>query len=185
MKTRAMEKLLADYQQSAREFSARAAEIPDGAWSKPRAEGKWSPAEEVEHVVLSSEILLNQLRGGPEMRVIARGWRLMIIRWTVLPYILRTGRFPRARAPREVRPLGGTAPRAELSERLERAARGITNVLQADAAKGARSELRHPYFGPLTIQQILRLSTVHTRHHAARLPGAARSADPRAEGQAP
>jgi hypothetical protein len=160
---------LAEYERAAAEFRSRAALVAAAQWERPRREGKWSPAQETEHVVLSHELFLAQLGGGPEMRVIATGWKVFALRWLVFPYILWTGRFPRARAPRESRPTETALARGELFTRLDRATRGVVESLQRDDV-AARPPLRHPYFGKLSVMQVVRLSTVHTRHHSANMP---------------
>lgn len=165
----AMMTVLATYERSAATFRTRAQQVPDDLWTRARAEGKWSPAEETEHIVLSHELFLAQLRGGPPMRAIATGWRLVLTRWLVLPWILRTGRFPRARAPRESRPVATGAGRAELLARLDRAVAGVIDLLRRDEPTVVR-RLRHPYFGAITVTQAVRLSSVHTDHHAGKLP---------------
>lgn len=161
---------LAEFERAAAAFHARAEGVPSEAWDHPRREGKWSPAQETEHIVLSHELLLGQLEGGPAMRIIATGWRQLALRWIVLPYILATGRFPRARAPRESRPSGATAGRDELLARLDRAAHGVVDAVRRNEPGARRVRLLHPYFGSMSIGQVVRLSAVHTRHHAANLP---------------
>ena len=159
---------LANYEAAAAAFRAGAAAIPGDAWARPRAEGKWSPAEETEHIVLSHELFLSQLHGGPPMRAIVTGWKLVALRWLMLPWILRTGRFPRgARAPRESRPIAVGASRADLLARMDRAVRGVIAALAPGDAAMSRLRLRHPYFGMMTAAQVLELSTLHTRHHLA------------------
>lgn len=162
---------LAAYEQAAAEFRSRAERVTSDAWDRPRREGKWSPAQETEHIVLSHELFLAQLGSGPEMRVIATGWRRFALRWLVLPYILRTGRFPRgARAPRESRPVATGAAREALFARLDRAVRGVIESVRRDDGAASRRRLRHPYFGMMSVIQVVQLSTVHTRHHAANMP---------------
>ena len=159
---------LADYEASAAAFRSGAAAIPAAAWDRPRSEGKWSPAQETEHIVLSHELFLSQLHGGPPMRAIVTGWRLVALRWLALPWILATGRFPRgARAPRESRPVAVGASRDDLLGRMDRAVRGVSEALSTDVATTSRPRLRHPYFGMMSVVQVLELSTLHTRHHLA------------------
>jgi hypothetical protein len=173
--------LITDYHAAIAEFRSLARAVSADAWHTPRQPGKWTPSQEVEHIVLSHELFLSQLRGGPPMTVIVSGWRLILLRLLVLPYILRTGRFPRARAPRESRPVASGAPREQLLRRLDDAAGAVIEVVAPSAQQGEAARLavastsgparfRHPYFGMMTIPQIVRLSTVHTRHHAAHLP---------------
>jgi hypothetical protein len=158
--------LIAEFRQCTGEFRAQVLDVEEARWAVPRTAGKWSPAEEVEHVILALELFLDQLRGGPAMRVITTGWRRGALRWLVLPWILRTGRFPKgAKSPRESRPTGERS-RERLLQRLSGAEAGLGEVI----ATGAQVErLTHPYFGALTVEQVLLLTVVHTRHHARSL----------------
>jgi hypothetical protein len=169
---------LAAYAQAAAEFRACAERIPSAGWEEPRSAGKWSPAEETEHIVLSHELFLSQLHGGPPMRAITTGWKRAALHWLVLPFILGTGRFPRgARAPRESRPVGVGAGREELLLRLDRAVHGVIDTVQRDEARLATQRLLHPYFGRMRIPQVVELSTLHTKHHATSMSaGLSRSA---------
>ncbi len=168
--TTALPDSLAAYERSAAEYRARANRVPSELWDRPRASGKWSPSQETEHIVLSNEIFLAQLRGGPPMRVIASGWRQVALHWLVLPYSLRTGRFPRARAPRESRPVASGAGREELLARLDAAVRGVIELIGPGDPAITRIRLLHPYFGTISLVQAVRLSRVHTEHHARNLP---------------
>ncbi len=164
------EALIEDYTRSTREFVEGSAKIGDDAWLLPRAPGKWSPAQEVEHITLAHELLAQQLAGGPAMRVVVHGWRRLALRWAVLPWILRTGRFPRgARAPREARPSAAPASRRVLIERLEKAATAVGGELAQGGDRGFSRRLDHPYFGAMSVAHAVRLSAVHTRHHLASL----------------
>lgn len=167
---RPAEALVEDYARSTREFVEGSAKIGDAAWTLPRAPGKWSPAQEVEHITLAHELLAQQLAGGPAMRVVVHGWRRLALRWVVLPWILRTGRFPRgARAPREARPSAAPAARRALIERLEAAVTAVGGDLGRSGDPGFSRRLDHPYFGAMSVAHAVRLSAVHTRHHLASL----------------
>jgi DinB family protein len=143
-------------------FRARANAIPADQWQAPRAAGKWSAAQEVEHISLSYETFLSQLEGGPGMRTMVSPLRALVLRWLVMPYLIRTGRFPRARAPRETRPVATAATKAELLSRIDRAADGLSVAAERESP-GRR--LSHPYFGRIPLMQALRMSAAHTRHH--------------------
>ncbi len=164
---------LEDYARATSEFIAVTEGVPDDAWARPRKPGKWSPAQEVEHITLAHELFGAQLAGAPAMRVVITGWRGVLVRALVMPWILRTGRFPRARSPREARPSPAPLGQRVLVARLAAASATISADLarRGDAAHADR--LDHPYFGAMTLAQMLRLTTVHTLHHLRRLPGAA------------
>lgn len=164
---------LEDYARATNDFIAATDAVPTAAWARPRMEGKWSPAQEVEHITLAHELFGAQLAGAAPMRVLITGWRGVLVRSLVLPWILRTGRFPRARAPREARPSPAPIDREVLMTRLEAAATMISADLERRGAAAHTTRLDHPYFGAMSLAQTLRLTTVHTRHHRRMLPGGA------------
>jgi hypothetical protein len=168
---RRLETLLADHRAAVDEFFHRAAQVTSARWTTPRADGKWTPAEEVKHVVLTYEAFIRDLGGGPPMTLVrTRAWRLLA-RVVGLSSILWLGRIPRgARAPRETRP--AEAPQdqqALVNDFREQTARFERIFLETWDREPARC-VTHPYFGSLGLTQSLKMVTVHTRHHAAVLP---------------
>lgn len=162
-------RLMREHDESVAAFVARASAVSDAAWSRPVAEGKWSPAQVTEHVTLAYEAVLRDLSGGAAMRLRARWWQRVLLRRFLLPRILAKGRIPvAARAPREIRPGDGSIDRASLLARLTGGAKGLDETLcvQGDAAR-----VVHPYFGSLRGREILRFCAVHTNHHAPQLGG--------------
>ena len=166
------------------EFGRLAAAVPRETWRRPRGEGKWSPAQLVEHVALAYEQAASELRGDAAGTTTTSPLRRRLLRWLVLPAILRTGRLPAgAPAPRVLRPRtdqvsDDPAPDREALVARFRAAAARLAAAVADAERaGARHRVAHPYFGALSARTTWRLLTIHTRHHArhladARRPGA-------------
>lgn len=151
---------------------ARAAErIPLEHWLAPRAEGKWSPAEVVEHLTLAYDVLLRELAGGAGMRLKVKFWQRVLLRFTVLPRILRRGDFPKGvRAPREIRPATANPdPAAALTTFREHAAR-FAAAVDAARSSGRRVRLTHPYFGHGGVEEALLLCARHLQHHRRQLP---------------
>ncbi|MGH7637741.1 MAG: DinB family protein [Gemmatimonadaceae bacterium] len=161
---------LADHQAAVREFIARASGVPEERWLLPRAEGKWTPAQETRHLVLTYDALMRDLRRAEPMQL--RGNRMRRFFWKLigLSWIRWLRRIPRAvRAPREVRPEWEPAPASELLPALLRRAQEFEEVFEEKWSSEPRRRVTHP-FGPITLDDTIRLSTVHTRHHAAFLP---------------
>ena len=154
------------------EAFARAVEsVEPGAWNVARAQGKWTPAEIAQHLILSYAPPLAELDGGPGFAIRVPWWKRVVLRWKVLPKIVHAGEFPKgAPAPLESRPKAGAAS-PEAAGRLlrEGSAEFARRLLEAEAARPAR--LSHPYFGKLSAPEILKLMAVHARHHMAQLPG--------------
>ncbi|CAN5841210.1 hypothetical protein BH23GEM9_BH23GEM9_03610 [soil metagenome] len=110
---------------------------------------------------------------GPGMRPRVSPARALLLRWTLLPIMMRTGWFPAGvRSPKEFRPSPGegqTVDAETLIVRLEKAAAASARALRAADPSIVHARLNHAYFGPLRPIEALRLLNVHTRHHARRL----------------
>jgi DinB superfamily len=158
-----------DHRRAVGECAATIRAIPLGQWTVARAEGKWTPAQIAEHLRIAYEPVLSELAGGNGFAVRLPAWRRRVLRWTVLPFILR-GRFPKgAPAPREVRPEGFSASPEEAGRRLtERSEEFLARLAEA-AGKGS-VRLTHPYFGKLSGLEVVTLLSSHARHHRKQLP---------------
>ena len=162
--------LVAFYRDAVREFIDRAEAVEAGRWETPRAEGKWTPAQEAEHVGLAYGVIVSDFEKGQGFKVIMFGWKRWLIRQLILPRIMR-GHFPvAARAPREVRPAVPTKSRAELLQQLfDNSEKALALALDA-LSKEPNRTCAHPYFGALTIREMLVFASVHTWHHTDFLP---------------
>ena len=164
--SRSWQRALAEHDAAVAAFDDAASAIAEEQWQVPRAPGKWSPAEEVLHVVLAYEVGLRGVRTGAGMRARVSPSHARLLRWLILPVVVNTSWFPRAKAPVEVRPVHtgdvDLAP-AALMRRLRDRARDVR-----DEMPRAPSELRvqHAYFGDLAPRQAMRMLAAHTRHHA-------------------
>jgi hypothetical protein len=166
--------LMTDHASAVTQFVASARRFSGGAWTRPLAPGKWSPAEITSHVSETYTVLRSELEGGQGMQLRASRWQRWLFRHTMLPGILRGGAFPvGARAPREIRPREIHEDLVSALAALTTGADGFVRELSARAAE-RRIRLSHAYFGPLTVRQTFQLVVVHTRHHARQLEGAAR-----------
>lgn len=168
--SRAWARALREHDAAIAAFTDVVAAIPEHRWHRPAAPGKWSVAEEVLHVTLAYEVALRGVRTGAGMRARVSPVRARLLRWVVLPVMVRSSWFPRARAPVEVRPPANAddtelAPHG-LRARLERAAAEVRSEVPA-AHPGMR--FHHAYFGNLAPRQAMRMLAAHTRHHARAL----------------
>jgi hypothetical protein len=89
----------------------------------------------------------------------------------VLPRIYATDRLPTGvRAPREVRPPERPGDQstllAELRAQLSEFEAAIANAEETQP----RRRVTHPYFNSLSPRELVKLCTVHARHHTAFLP---------------
>jgi DinB family protein len=164
-------RLLEDHRAAVQEFLDKADAVNETQWFIPRAEGKWTPAQEVRHVILAYETFIRDLGGGTPMALIGTPFKRRIWRLLGLSQILWRKRIPVAvRAPREVRPPEEPGRAGELlpvlMERAESFDRTFIRVWEASPEQ----RVTHAYFGALSLEQAISIATVHTRHHAAFLP---------------
>ena len=148
------------------DFLATAGAVPAARWRTPRAPGKWSPGQVVEHLALAYEVNRGVLHGIlPAMKAP----RLLrpLIRWIGLMPVLRRGRFiPGSKSPKVFRPSDSPAEQPLLLAR----ARAAMESFHADAAHLDRPTLDHPFFGRLQLVDFIRLQEIHARHHRGQIP---------------
>lgn len=165
-----LEQRLHDHRAAVSEFAERASALDETQWLTPRAEGKWTPAQETRHLILTYNAFLRDLAGAP-MRLRGTPWKRRLWRLIGLPQILWRKRLPRGvTAPREARPEWESAGPGELIPEL----RGRADEFDATVARVSDTvpshKVLHPMLGPMTLDQAVQLMSVHTRHHAAFLP---------------
>ena len=166
--------LAAEHAAAIQQFTDAARLLPSARWSDPLAPGKWSPAEVTGHVAEAYRVLNGELAGGAGMQLLGPPLQRFLLRHTLLPRLLSTGRFPaRARAPAETRPRRVEADPETGVAVFARLAEEFVAALGKRAGTGP-VRLTHAYFGALDARQAIRLCAVHTRHHARQLESFAR-----------
>lgn len=171
MSSARLHRRLPDHQAAVREFIARASAVPADRWLVPRAEGKWTPAQETRHLVLTYEAFMRDLRDAGHMQLRGTPLRRFVWKLLALPSIIRRKRILWAvRAPREARPEWESAEASELLPELLRRTEEFEAVLLDAVRRDPRRRVTHPFFGGITLDDAIRLCTIHTRHHAAFLP---------------
>ena len=147
-----------------------AAEKSGGVWTVPRAPGKWSPSQLVEHVARSLDESANLVSGAPSkfpslpffLRPVARG--LLFNR------VLRKSAFPKAKTNKAMDPASGPATPAEARVRLEGALARFDRECRACADTGGA--VASGTFGTVSVADYARFIELHTRHHCKQMPGA-------------
>lgn len=149
---------------------ATAARIPDMRWKAPRAEGKWSPAETLEHLAIAYDVLLRELDTGVAMKVVTKAWQRIVLRLTIIPRILGRGTFPAdARAPREVRPQMPAVDRASAVASFRGKADRFASRIRETRLSRPRTRLTHAYFGRSSLVNALLFTARHIDHHRRQL----------------
>jgi len=144
-------------------FAAAAEAVEPDAWDRPLAEGKWSPAQITDHLIRTYDVLLREIGGGGGKKIRTRLWMRLFLRLTLMPRILRTGRFPaRAPAPPEIRP-SKTPPDQKSGVELFRQRAGEFEAAAQDA--GPRAQMTHAYFGALPLADGVLFCARHLEHH--------------------
>lgn len=162
--------VVADHAVAVETFAAAALTVPADAWARRPAPEAWSPGEIVMHLVLASEAALRELAGGPAMAPRVAWWMQPLVRWTVLPRILRGRGFPSGvRAPRETRPGRAPLDRAEAIALFRQRAEELERAIEAARARNGRAVLTHPHFGRLGLYKAVGLMAEHVRHHQLQL----------------
>jgi hypothetical protein len=110
-----LQSTLTDNRQAVGTFLTSARAVPQSAWTQPRAPGKWSPGQVIEHVAIAYEIARAILNGTFSGRAAPRLLR-PLIRTIVFNPILKTGRFGKGvKAPAPFLPTASPASVADLT----------------------------------------------------------------------
>ena len=167
-----IETLIADHHAAIDDFIAAARAISATAWSTPRAEGAWSPAQIAEHLAVVYEYNRTVVTGSAP-QPIPRLFRPIVqplARRIVVDNTLEAGRFTRkGRAPGIFQPSAAPPSSSDVLARLDRAVRGLESDLRSRHPE-SRHTIAHPIFGKIPTTRWIRLQTIHARHHLAQLP---------------
>ena len=145
-----------------------AAERCGGGWTVPRAPGKWSPSQIVEHVARSLDESANVVSGTPSkfpnlpffLRPVARGF--------LFNRVLRKGTFPKAKTNKAMNPASGPATPVEARARLEAAFARFDRECRACAQTAGI--VASATFGRVSVADYARFTELHTRHHCKQMP---------------
>jgi hypothetical protein len=138
-----------------------AGEESGATWSTPRAPGKWSPSQIVEHVARGLDEGANIVAGRPTLPMPPAVVRL-IARF-MFKRVLRKAAFPKGfKAHKAMNPASQPATPAEGRIRLEAAHQKFEEICRRIAADGRPITSA---FGSVPAQDFVRFNELHTRHH--------------------
>ena len=145
-----------------------AAERSAATWTTPRAPGKWSPSQVVEHVARGYDEDANLFSGAPRIPMLP--FLLRLVGRVFFYRILKKGVFPKGfKAIKAMNPASGPATPAEARVRLEGAFARFEQECRRLTASG--QHLVKSSFGTVSIEDHVRFSAIHTRHHCKQMPG--------------
>lgn len=135
------------------------------AWSTPRAPGKWSPSQIVEHIARGLDEGANVVTGCSTLPIPPAVVRL-IARF-MFKRVLRKATFPTGfKAHKSMNPASGPATPAEGRIRLETSYQKFDEACRRIAADG-RPVISA--FGSVSAQDFVRFNELHTRHHSKQM----------------
>ncbi len=140
------------------------------AWKIPRAPGKWSPSQVVEHVARIMEESAKVAAGEPSAFPTMNRLMHPILRLVFFKRVLWKKDFPKMKAIDAMDPqLGPDTPKAA-HVRLEGVLTRFDRACRGRAAAGQK--VANPIFGPVAVADFVRFQKYHVRHHHLQLPGA-------------
>ena len=149
-----------------------AAERSAATWATPRAPGKWSPSQVVEHVAGGLDEAANTFSGAPSSSIPMPPAFLRPLLRLFFYRILKKGAFPKGfKAAKALNPTSGPATPAEARVRLEGALARFDQECRRRVASG--QHVVSTGFGTVPVEDLVRWSALHTRHHCKQMPGAA------------
>ena len=148
-----------------------AADRASGVWMVPRAPGKWSPAQVVEHVARIMEESANVASGRPSKFPTIPFFLRPIVRVLVFKRTLWRNAFPKMKASDAFVPVAGSATPADGRVRLQGALTWFDQACRARAASG--HDVASSIFGAVSVADFARFQELHVRHHVLQIPGAA------------
>jgi len=163
-------KSLAELQTAVATFLATA-DNAGATWTVPRAPGKWSPSQVVEHVARIMEESANVVSGAPSKFPVLPSVLRPVARLLVFRRILRRGAFLRMKAIEAFKPAAGPDTPAHGRVRLEEALTRFDQACRARAASGR--DVASTIFGAVSVADFARFQELHVLHHQQQIRGAA------------
>ena len=138
------------------------------AWTAPRAPGKWSPSQIVEHVARALEESANIAAGRPSKFPKLPAILHPVVRGLLFRRVLKKAAFPKAKTNKAMDPESGPPTPEEGRARLEAAYSTFDEACRQLASRGGR--MRTTTFGTVGVEDYVRFMEVHTRHHGKQMP---------------
>jgi hypothetical protein len=157
--------VLAEHAAAADEFTATIGALTPAQWTTRRAPEAWSPAEITDHLARTYSQYAGEARGKNSLRIRLRLPMLLFARAFVKPRLLRGAPFPKAKAPRPLRPGAGPDTPADGVALFRATGAACLRDLGLLAERRPYRQLVHPYLGALPLYDMVRFAAQHIRHH--------------------
>lgn len=157
--------VLAEHAAAADEFAATIGALTPEQWTTRRDPEAWSPAEITDHLARTYSQYAGEARGKNSLQIRLRLPMLLVARAFVKPRLLRGAPFPKAKAPRPLRPGSGPDTPADGVALFRATGTACLRDLGLLAERRPYRQLVHPYLGALPLYDMVRFATQHVRHH--------------------
>jgi uncharacterized damage-inducible protein DinB len=161
--------VVAEHQAAADTFASTISNLTLAQWTARPGLESWSPAEITEHLSRTYSHYAGESRGKNSLRIRLPLPLLLLARAIVKPRLLRGAPFPKAKAPRALRPSGGPATPADGVALFGATGKACVRDLGILAERRPYRQLVHPYLGPLPLYEIVIFAAQHVRHHHRQL----------------
>jgi hypothetical protein len=157
--------MLAEHAAAADEFAATIGALTPEQWTTRRDPDAWSPAEITDHLARTYSQYAGEARGKNPLRIRLRLPFLLFARAFVKPRLLGGAPFPKAKAPRPLRPGAGPDTPADGVALFRATGAACLRDLGLLAERRPYRQLVHPYLGALPLYDMVRFAAQHIRHH--------------------
>jgi hypothetical protein len=168
-------RVLAEHTAAADAYAATIATLTPQEWTRRPTPDGWTPAEITEHLARTYSQYAGESRGKDSLRIRLGFFRLILVRALVKPRLLNGAPFPKARAPRVLRPVRGPDTPADGVSLFRATGESCLRDLSILAERRPHRQLVHPYLGHLPLYDAVRFASHHVRHHHRQLLAAVSS----------
>lgn len=162
--------LMVDHAAAADEFVAAISRMSVEEWTSRRNPEAWSPAEITDHLARTYSQFAGEARGKNSLRIRLGPVPRTLARVFVKPLLLAGRPFPKARAPRELRPGSGPLTPADGVALFRATGDACLRDLEILHLRRPYRRMVHPYLGALPLYEIVQFAAQHVRHHRRQLP---------------
>jgi hypothetical protein len=161
--------LLTDHAAAADAFVADVTALSPAQWLMHPEPEAWSPAEITDHLARTYSQYAGEARGKNALRIRLPWPQRLLARAFIKPRLLNGAPFPKAKAPRALRPGTVLATPADGVALFRATGAACLRDLGLLAERRPYRQLVHPYLGALPLYEMVRFATQHVRHHHRQL----------------